>query len=82
MTKWGLLQRIGPAIIFTLSSAIFLIYHLSSHNWDPFSFILIGGKFDPQVKNQSYGYDGQFSYQIARDPVNGWRYVDAPAYRY
>ncbi|HSD83226.1 MAG TPA: hypothetical protein VLG46_05185, partial [Anaerolineae bacterium] len=28
------------------------------------------------------GYDGQFAYQIARDPLNGWTKIDVPAYRY
>ncbi|WP_416181020.1 AZOBR_p60025 family cell surface glycopolymer formation protein [Bellilinea sp.] len=82
MTQLRLIRTIGPTLIVLVTSTIYLTFHLSSHNWDPFSFVLIGGKFDPQVNNQSYGYDGQFSYQIAKDPVNGWRYLDVPAYRY
>lgn len=82
MTKTRFINTIGPTFVVFVFSSFFLIYHLSSHNWDPFSFVLIGGKFDPKINNQSYGYDGQFSYQIAKDPVNGWRYLDVPAYRY
>jgi len=82
MTKSRLIHKINPTLIVFVTSLIFLIYHLSSNNWNPFSFILIGGKFDPRVNNQSYGYDGQFAYQIAKDPLNAWRYVDVPAYRY
>lgn len=82
MDKPRLSYAIGPTLITFIISTIFLTYHLSSHNWNPFSFVLIGGKFDPKVNNQSYGYDGQFSYQIAQDPINGWRYLDVPAYRY
>jgi hypothetical protein len=46
------------------------------------SFAIVGGVFDPRAANDSLGYDGQFAYQIARNPLEGWRYVDVPAYRY
>lgn len=61
MDKPRLSYAIGPTLITFIISTIFLTYHLSSHSWNPLSFVLIGGKFDPKVNNQSYGYDGQFS---------------------
>ena len=30
----------------------------------------------------TWGYDGQFAYQIARDPLGASRFLDVPAYRY
>ena len=45
-------------------------------------FVRVGGHFDPRVGGNEMGYDGQFSFQIAKDPINAWKYVDIPAYRY
>ncbi len=45
-------------------------------------FVRVGGHFDPRVGGEEMGYDGQFSYQIAKDPLHAWNYVDIPAYRY
>lgn len=60
----------------------YVIASLAQHSWDPMSFVIVGGAFDPTVPNDSLGYDGQFAYQIALRPLEAWRYVDVPAYRY
>ncbi len=61
---------------------------------DPRNFILIGSNFidrpgpsvlikpDPGYQYAKVGYDGQFCYYIALDPVNAPAYIDDPAYRY
>jgi hypothetical protein len=61
---------------------------------DPRDFIVIGSKFihragpsvvikpDPGYRYSPDGYDGQFAYFIALDPVNARYYIDDPAYRY
>lgn len=82
MNFFRLINKVSPTFVVFIISLIFLMANLSAQQWDPLSFVLIGGKFDPSVYNQSYGYDGQFYYQIAKDPINGWRFVDVPAYRY
>jgi hypothetical protein len=46
------------------------------------SFVLIGQKYDPIRGVERLGYDGQFAYQIALDPVGAVPYLDIPAYRY
>ena len=55
---------------------------LARYDFDPLNFALIGSQYDPGVPDGRPGYDGQFAYQIARDPANGWRKIDVPAYRY
>jgi hypothetical protein len=55
---------------------------LARYNFDPKYFALIGTQYDPGLPNGRPGYDGQFAYQIARDPLNGWAKIDVPAYRY
>ena len=61
---------------------------------DPRDFILIGSNFidrpgpsaliipDPGYHYAKVGYDGQFCYYIALDPVNAPAYIDDAAYRY
>jgi hypothetical protein len=52
------------------------------HQGDPMALVNIGTRFDPGLPGGSMGYDGQYSYQIARDPFEGWIHIDDPAYRY
>ena len=46
------------------------------------AFVLIGKQFDPAHGVMEMGYDGQFAYQIAKDPARAAPYLDVPAYRY
>jgi hypothetical protein len=40
-------------------------------------------KLDPKYSGYDYlGYDGQFFYYIALDPVGALPYIDTPSYRY
>ena len=82
MTANRIRLALSPWMIVLFVAGIYLINALSSRQWDPMAFVLVGGQFDNRVQNNSLGYDGQFVYQIGRDPLNGWRYVDVPAYRY
>ena len=60
----------------------YCIFTLAKNAWDPMSFVLIGKQFDPANGVLEIGYDGQFAYQIAKDPANAAPYLDVPAYRY
>lgn len=83
--RWALRETAGhlrPWHLVTLVVLFYVLLTLSRHNWDPMSFVIVGGVFDPQIPNDSLGYDGQFAYQIARRPLEGWRYTDVPSYRY
>jgi len=75
-------RRVFPWTVILGFSLMYVAVTLAIHQWDPMSFVNIGGKFDPRISNPSYGYDGQFAYQIAKDPGSGWKYMDVPAYRY
>lgn len=74
--------RVRPWQIVALCALVYVLVTLARFGWDPMAFVLVGGHFDPRAPGGSLGYDGQFAYQIARDPWAGWRYVDVPAYRY
>ena len=60
----------------------YVLLTLARYDFDPKYFALIGSLYDPGLPGGRPGYDGQFAYQIARDPVNGWTKIDVPAYRY
>ncbi len=78
--KFARLSR--PSWICAFISCFYLVFIIATNTWDPMSLIRVGGHFDPRIGGQEMGYDGQFAYQIARDPMNGWQYVDLPSYRY
>jgi hypothetical protein len=80
-------RRIQPWLVILVFSLGYVGLTLARHDGDPLAFALIGTRYsqdgvvgpDPQG---TPGYDGQFAYFIASNPVAGWRYCDVPAYRY
>ncbi|MBI5565470.1 MAG: hypothetical protein HY870_11265 [Chloroflexi bacterium] len=76
------MKRLRPWQVVLAISLIYAAITLARGNFDPKFFALIGPLYDPGVPGGQPGYDGQFAYQIARDPANGWTKVDVPAYRY
>ena len=71
-----------PSFLSLLIALIYILVVLSSNRWDPMAFVRVGGHFDPRIGGQEMGYDGQFAYQIAQDPLNAWKYTDIAPYRY
>jgi hypothetical protein len=66
-------------------AGVVLIYMggvVAANGGDPLVLATLGTRFSRQNPTGTEGYDGQFAYYIARDPLNGWRYCDVPAYRY
>ncbi len=49
---------------------------------DPLALATLGTRFSEGDAEGTEGYDGQFAYYIARDPLHGWELCDVPAYRY
>lgn len=76
------LQWIKPWIVVLAISIVYCLVTLGANNWDPMSFVLIGRQYDPLHGTERLGYDGQFAYQIALNPVGASTYLDIPAYRY
>lgn len=77
-----LLKRSSPWIFIALLTGGYCIYTLVINNWDPMAFVVIGSQFDSTNGVTNMGYDGQFAYQIAKDPANASLFLDKPAYRY
>lgn len=71
-----------PWWIVTLVAAIYLTVVVAANDGDPMALATIGTRYSEGDPDGSEGYDGQFAYYIARDPLNGWQQCDVPAYRY
>src|SRR4051812_3536269 len=73
---------------------LLIFYVFFNHHQDLRGFIWIGQNYieksqasadirpDPDFRYQLGGYDGQFAYFLALDPVNARYYMDRDAYRY
>jgi hypothetical protein len=73
---------------YTIALLIFAIYFLldvkvlSSHSWDPRAFVLERRPDIPLEQGWDTGYDAQWYYLIAADPLGAPPKLDAPNYRY
>lgn len=75
----------GPILIAVLGVLItlaFALLVLVQHDMDPEAFILIGTRFSEQDPGGTVGYDGQFVYYMAQDPLGAFRKMDHPSHRY
>jgi len=72
----------GVTLITIVVCLIYVVVALRAEGWDPMRFVLLGSHYAEGDPDGEWGYDGQFSYQIALNPLDGWRYTDNPAYRY
>lgn len=71
-----------PWWIVTAIATIYITIIVATNDGDPLILATIGTRFSEGEPNGSEGYDGQFAYYAARDPLNGWLHCDIPAYRY
>jgi hypothetical protein len=71
-----------PWWIVVLIALVYLIIVVVSYGGDPLVLSTLGTRFAEGDPNGTEGYDGQFVYYAARDPLNGWQLCDIPAYRY
>jgi len=76
------LQGVRPFHVVGLIALAYIALTLARYGGDPMKFVLVGTRYDPGLQGGTWGYDGQFAYQIARDPFGASRFLDVPAYRY
>lgn len=77
-------KQYWPTLIVFLVLLGFVIFRLSSKDWDPAQIAELGTMYQNGDPEGTEGYDGQFAYYIAQNPnpevVSSQ--LDAPAYRY
>jgi hypothetical protein len=74
--------RIRPWMVVLLLSLAYVGLTLVRYGGDPMMFVLVGAKYSQGDPEGAPGYDGQFAYDIARDPAGGCRHCDVAPYRY
>jgi len=72
----------GPTLLVFAVTVGFVLLILATNQWDPMAFVRLGTRYGQGDPNGTIGYDGQFAYQIALNPLQAAPYLDIPAYRY
>jgi hypothetical protein len=75
-------NRLPVTLVAFLSILVFVAIVLVRYDWDPMAFVMEGTRFRQGVPDGTWGYDGQFAYYIALDPLNAPPWMDHDAYRY
>jgi hypothetical protein len=71
-----------PWWIVAVLATLYVTIVVAANGGDALALARIGTRFSAGNPAGTEGYDGQFAYYIARDPLTGWHYCDVPAYRY
>ena len=66
-------------MVIALIAGGYVAITLSMHENDPMVFVQAGSLYDSSVPGNTIGYDGQFYYSIAKDPLHAWSAMDIPA---
>ena len=77
-----LFRLIRPGLFVACLYMLFLGLDSHLHGHTVLYYIHIGPRFSLHVPHAAPGYDGQFYYYLARDPLHAASFLDHPAYRY
>lgn len=77
--KWRL---VTPGLLALVICCLIVALVYFTHDCDPLAFVIMGARFTRGDPSGNMGYDGQFAYYIAVDPVGALAHLDNPAYRY
>jgi uncharacterized membrane protein len=69
-------------VLVGLVYVLLLCFFVVGRHYSAFSFIHLGTVWGSHIRSGTWGYDGQFYYQIARNPLGAARYMDNAPYRY
>jgi len=75
-------QLARPAVIVGCLFTLLIGLDMLINHHTPLYYVHIGPRFVLHDPHAPAGYDGQFYYQIARDPLHAAPFLDQPAYRY
>ena len=71
-----------PSLLVAVTYIVLIILITLIHHYNVIHYIHIGTKFSQHDPKGFGGYDGQFYYQLARDPFHAYQFMDDPPYRY
>ncbi len=71
-----------PALVVACLYVLFVGLDMHIFGYNFLYYVHIGPRFVLHIPGAAPGYDGQFYYQIAHDPLHAAQFLDRPAYRY
>ncbi len=74
--------KYGPTLTVFIIATSFTILVLAVNSWDPMVFVRLGTRYGQGDPEGTIGYDGQFAYHMAINPLGAAPYMDIPPYRY
>lgn len=84
-----MLNYTRPRALVLIASLVYLGIILAAHRGEARAWVTLGNCFAAcsgpargECSGEAEGYDGQFAYYIARDPLHAADCLDVPAYRY
>ncbi len=75
-------RPLSVALVVLVAYLLFDFKVLSSHDWNPRAFIMERRQEIPREQGWDIGYDAQYYYAIAVDPLSAADKLDSPTYRY
>src|SRR4051812_25863800 len=71
-----------PSVAVAVVYLQLLIFIWLTRGYSAIDYAHLGTIWSAHIPSGSWGYDGQFYYQIAHDPLRAYRFMDNAPYRY
>ena len=78
----NIVRMLRPSVVVALLYAAFLCLFSIIHGYSALDFVHLGTYWTQHKRPGTVGYDGQFYYQLARDPLGAQAFMDNVPYRY
>src|ERR1700694_2682158 len=78
----NMVRMLRPSVVVALLYAAFLCLFSIIHGYSALDFVHLGTYWAEHKRPGTIGYDGQFYYQLARDPLGAQAFMDNVPYRY
>src|ERR1700730_15687728 len=82
LNRHPIFQMARPAVVVGCLYVLLIGLDFLMNHHNALYYVHIGPRFVLHDPHALAGYDGQFYYQIARDPLHAAQFLDKPAYRY
>src|SRR6266545_4885997 len=76
------LRLLAPAAVTGATYLALIALFVFRHHYGALDFVHLGTIWTQHDPTGGWGYDGQFYWQIARDPLGAAQFLDNPPYRY
>jgi hypothetical protein len=80
--KPSLSITVSPSFIVAILYLILVFFVILMRGYSALDLVHLGTVWAKHDPAGSWGYDGQFYYQLARDPIHAYQYMDNAPYRY